>query len=441
MTRFLISLLALLSVSHLTGQPTVLSLFIVAGDSGGPVANAKIQWSDHQSYTDQNGSAMVKGRTGDTVFIRHLAWQDTFLVIQSGVPQTISMSPRSYSLQETTITGRPLEVFAPDETNVFDYEWKDDKLYVLTYRKEAMFRRWNQQSTPLYIDCALLKIGTTGNILETHPLPDRISGFHQDPRGYLFVIGENYVYQVVNVDTGKITLIKSSREKFEKQLVPLIGYTQGYYFMDNYSENYPELSYYALPASEPDADPALIRTICDSFTMELFRACYKYLKPFDKLRALRMEQETGVDKEIYGAYMAGFQNSLYFRPVYAPLFCINDTVIIFDPYSGKIFMHEVSGEPVDSVHTDFDKNQNGKFAQQILLDAVQHKFYATYKKSGKPFLREIRPDNGETGVAIRFYYNFPEKIKIHNGRVYYLYRSVDSGNTMHLFAEPIGNAR
>ena len=53
--------------------------------------------------------------------------------------------------------------------------------------------------------------------------------------------------------------------------------------------------------------------------------------------AYRKEQATGIDKEIWiGAN--SFTHDILYNPVYAPLFIINDTVLVFDQYKNKDFI-------------------------------------------------------------------------------------------------------
>src|SRR5690606_6575485 len=148
--------------------------------------------------------------------------------------------------------------------------------------------------------------------------------------------------------------------------------------------------------------------------MELFRAEYKYLSKPDKLKARRLEYKTGIDKEIFGAYMSGFANHHYYQKLYAPLFGYGDSLLIFDHHSNQIFLHNGIGTRLDSVDIHYHKNRNLRFKNEIINDAQTRSFYGVFEKSGIKALREIDPFSGESLEIIDLYYAYPENIKVCN---------------------------
>jgi hypothetical protein len=171
--------------------------------------------------------------------------------------------------------------------------------------------------------------------------------------------------------------------------------------------------------------------------MELFRAEYKYMDNRDKLTAIRMETKTGIDKEIYGAYMSGFQHSLYYREIYAPLFSINDSVLIFDHHNDLLFIHDRQGHAIDSLAISYHQARRKKFSQKLIRDRGSDKFYGLFHKNGRGFLRPINLLTGEGGNFIEMYYRYPENMKVRDNRVYYVYRKTGSAKTRHLFVEKL----
>ena len=87
-------------------------------------------------------------------------------------------------------------------------------------------------------------------------------------------------------------------------------------------------------------------TITDARTLELFRSQYKYMQGRDKVIAMDLALETGIDAEIIAGYMTGFPDDLYFHPPYAPLFVINDTLCVFDHYRERIARYNSALHPI-----------------------------------------------------------------------------------------------
>lgn len=423
-------------VETIHAQDSQIEIWLRDKTSGADIRGAHCETSLEVFISDSRGKVIVKASPADTLRISHIGYRDTTIrfLKETKSRLTLYLIPESQTLETAEVNAKPFEIFAPKRTNVFDFEWLRDTLMVLTYTREQMMRRAGLQGVPLYLGCKLLQVSSSGSVLKSIPLPDHIIGFYFDPREKLFVISQNSVY-LVQSQSDKIRLIEFDKAQFEEEVQPLTAVTKSALFLENYTPDYPEFSYFAHdPKTEKQER---IRTIRDDFTMELFRASYKYMSNFDKLRAIRMEEESGIDKEIYGAFMTGFQQSPYYHSLYAPLFANGDSIFIFDPYTRYLYIHNSRGIPIDSLGTDYQDADRDNFDDLILHDRKTNRVYAVFRKSGIPYLREISLQTGDCENIIRLYYTYPEKIKVHQGRIYYLYRATGSTRTKHLFAEDL----
>ncbi len=431
-----IFLFNILMVSYCLGQSD-LSMVVYDDQTKQPIENVHLTFSVNQKYTDTRGKVTIKNFTGFEVHFSHIGYRDTSMVfheIEKLVVVQIFLTPGTQELKTAEVHARPYEVFASETTNVFDFEWIHDSLLVLTYKTEKMLRKADEQSRSLYLHCQLFLVGPLGFIFDSIPLPDYTQRFYRDPLNQVFILTDSEVY-VVKIFRGQILVEGINSEKFKNEIEPLNGESSTNYFFDNYARDYPEFSYFSL--SKDSKTQKSIRTISAPFTMELFRAEYKYMSNYDKLRAIRLELQNGIDKEIIAAYMCGFPQSPYYQPLFAPLFSVGDTEYIFDPYSNYIFVHNRGGNPIDSVEINFNKTRRGKFARHIILDRSSHAFYAEFKTFGISYLKQISLTTGKGGIPIHLYYRYPEKIKVFQNRVYYLYRKTNSDHTKHLFAESL----
>ncbi len=413
---------------------TVLIEVLDAADSSA-VSNAHITLGKQTKATDRSGTAFFRMSNSRRITISHISYVDTsvaFNIRQQHL--TVYLQLELQSLPSVSINGKPYEIFSPEETHVFDYDFMGDTLLVLTYEKEKMMRRQEFQSRDMYLGCRLIVVSPKGSILFTKKLSHLISGFHRDGLNQLFLMGDNSASLVTMATYGPI-LTQMDMNIFNEQIMPLKASNSSAYFFDDQSWDYPEFTHYSKSKESGESKP--IRTIRDDFTMELFRAAYKYMGNRDKLKAIRLETETGIDKEIFGAYMSGFQNSLYYEPIYAPIFQLGDSTAIFDHHNDLIFFHDQNGEAIDSIPLGYCEKQVGKFDKKLIQCQGGQDIYAMYKKNGRKYLREVNLQNGSAGEKIELYYPYPEHIKVVNDRVYYIYRKNDKLSTKHLFAEDL----
>jgi hypothetical protein len=173
--------------------------------------------------------------------------------------------------------------------------------------------------------------------------------------------------------------------------------------------------------------------------MDLYRSEFKYVSPKEKLWAYRQELKTGIDNEVWvGA--TSFTNSLYYEPLYAPLFVKEDTVLIFDHYNDMLFKVNSKLQKIDSTAITYHKFKEGKnWEQPLLKDKGEQKVFALFERGGYYYLKRINLTNGQTKTAFKLYYRFVEQSKVKNGYAYYIYRPLESTQRKFLYRELIVN--
>ena len=173
----------------------------------------------------------------------------------------------------------------------------------------------------------------------------------------------------------------------------------------------------------------------EDHTMELFRSQYKYMTGRDKVIAMDLEKETGIEREIIAGYMTGFQNDLYFTLPYAPLFVVRDTLCIFDHGKGVIKRSRSDLSAIDEVPINYQKDHSWK--EQLLQDRADGSVYAMYSKNLRTWLRKVDPSTGDLGPMNKLTEPFPEEVQVHDGHVYYVYRPYGSLQHRTLYREAI----
>lgn len=385
------------------------SIATLSNNKGSFVFNSKFKSSDKITLVvnDMNYESFEK----PVDFSLYNPKDDTVQVI-------LMLSTRE--IETFDVYGKPKVVFSSDKVNVSDWQFVDDRLLLLTYEK----RPGDQVK--------LILTDESQEILSSYLVQDDAQKIEKDYEGRFHLICETKSY-AITLYQKQIYLLPENMEEYDKFIKPVEARTDEQVYFSNYSWHYPAFNYYAY--SEADSSYKSLRYIEDKFLLDLYRAEYKYVDTRLKLEAYRMQLRTGIDKEIWAAVWNGFPNSLYYKPLYAPMFLRNDSVMVFDHYANKLFVFDAFNEPLDSININYHLGKEGdNWKKQLLMDNVTKKIYSVYAKKGNYYLTELN-SKGQSLKSTELKYKYPEKIKVNNGYVYYNYRPFESQQNKFLYRQ------
>lgn len=382
-------------------------------------------------YTNKKGEVLLKVPSGDTIFITcdHTAFaEDTRRIITKGtLKDTIKVL---FSLNFTTTfnefivypAGTPQTVFKSDRVSVDDFEFlPDGRLILLTYarnkRKGTELSLYNGEQI-----ISDLSIGESGNELI------------RDYRGNPHVVTEKHIYGI-SASGPKVSIGTLDKKYYMTYIAPIVDTTVSKHFFSNFNPDYPAFEYYSFGVE--DSAYRKIAKIEDELMMELYRSEYKWVDIRTKLWAKQLENETGIDKEIWvGANY--FTQSIYYKELYAPLFEKNDTLYLFDHYKNRLYHYDKTGELIDSVPIfhHLRAKQNG-WKKKLIQDQLTGEVYAIYEKTGQVNLVRIDLRTGEMKETIPVFHKYVDKILIRANLVYYTYRPFETAQKKYLYYEKL----
>jgi hypothetical protein len=239
---------------------------------------------------------------------------------------------------------------------------------------------------------------------------------------------------LVKVIRSKMYVYEENRDQFFKYLAPILDTIGPHIYYSNYSELYPAFDY--LEFNREDSTYNTLLKVEDAPLMELYRAEFKYVDVRTKLWAANKELQTGIDKEIWvGANV--FTNSLYYEPLYAPLFKAGeDSIYVFDHYKNYLFKYTPDTGFSDSVRISYhlDARKSG-WEQPLLQDRVNDQVYVLFERNGYSYLCRIDPKSGNVSPPQRLHYKYVERIKIVDNNVYYIYRPFETIQKKYIYKE------
>ncbi len=440
MRKILVLLLLAVSVFGYTQEGRK---FVVAGkvlayddEDHDPVPNVKVIYGGKQvAKTNRDGeySFKVTFQKEDTVKFDGFSFDPTSRVLTSRmakrkvVGDTLFWKPvylKFHQFKEVAILAQKVDtVFGSPEFSVEDFElFEDDKLLLLAYEKTL-----NKGAKILLTDAKQ-------EILSRYTVPGDAQYLYRDYADHVFVVCKEKVY-MINVRSDVISLLPVPLEDyygFHERVIDTIGNN---YYYSNYNELYPAVKFFM--TERGDTAHHELYEVKDDFMMELYRAQFKYVSGRDKLWAYRKEQETGIDKEVWiGA--SSFTQDILYKPVYAPLFVVRDTVLVFDQYKKQLLKFDSDNDEVEVVPVTYHINMKGeKWEQPLIRDEVSDKIYALYNSGGYMFLKDVNYYNGATTNPFKLNNRFVENIQIRGGYAYYIYRPFESLQKKFLYREKL----
>ena len=319
---------------------------------------------------------------------------------------------------------RPDTLCCGNQFSVEDFEFLDNgHMVLLTYdeslKKGAVLRLMDENQKEM----------------DVHYIAGDAVELSRDYRGNVHLLTEERVYFVYE-SNNEIHTFLEERDYYFKYVAPIIDSIGDNIYFSNYSDIYPAFDYYEF--NMKDSTYKVMLEVQDTFMMELYRAEFKYVDVRTKLWAHQRQIETGIDKEIWvGATV--FTNSLYYQPLYAPLFKVGeDSILVFDHYKNRMFIYTPEKGFVDSTRITYHLNdRKSGWEQPLLQDGVTGKVYAMFQKSGYTYLSEIDSSTGQIRKSFKLYFKYVDRIQIINNEIFYIYRPFESIQKKFIYREKL----
>ncbi len=329
-------------------------------------------------------------------------------------------------LKEITVSDKRIvdTVFGTWKYSVADYDFLDDKMIILTYGKNL------EKATVRLIDASK-------HVLSSFELPDEAQKLYKDYMGYINVMCADHIYRIT-IKNDVIHLGSLPVEDYRKFIMPCLDSLEHSVYFSNYQRDYPDFTYYAYNSSEKMITP--VKRVCDAEVLHGYNMEYYFLRPKERVYARKLADFYGVDKHVVGAAMRGLTSSMYYTPLYSPLFVVHDTVCIFDHSSNAIFKYDSNLNQLDSIPITYNHPKSWRdWKNEVIIDKEKNRAYALYQKNGFYYLKRIDMQTGQIIGSFKLSNQYAEKIKIKDGFVYYIYRPFESLQEKFIYKELINN--
>ncbi|MCB0478336.1 MAG: hypothetical protein KDC84_09240 [Crocinitomicaceae bacterium] len=380
----------------------------------------------------------AKIRKGQSVYLLHTSFETLDFEITKRHMASIqndtldlgsiemSFGNRIFGPVEVSSEKIPETVFGSEKFSVEDFELIDnDRILMLVYEKTL------KRASELILTDASQKIITS------YFIPGQAKELVHDFRNQVYLKTEDKIFHVRVNQNDMIQLTELDMKAFREQLEPIEDSLYEDVYFSDFSEIYPKFSYF-----EYDREDTLyteIRTIMDQVMMDMYRAEFKYVDVRTKIWAHNLQNETGIDKEdIVGASI--FTQSIYYDPLYAPMYLKNDTIYVFDFYRDFMYKFVSDQGVLDSVGVYFHHQPKKRgWENHMTQDLINDEIYGVFNRFGFTYIKPINLNTGATDGVFKLYYRYVEKIIVSDNYVYYTYRPFESTQKKFIYREKIPN--
>lgn len=429
MTRLLtIGLMALFINLFAQTDTVVISGRLIDASIEKPVANAHIVINlKYIQISDSSGKFTFKIPAGNQfyVYISHLQYNSLrFNMYCCPKDTVIALTPRIIELKPFQVTSPdiPVKITSSVDFHVLDYIPLENRLVIMTGDAR------NKPSKLMVTDFE-------GNILVQKNISPEFQGLFTDYENRVFIYNKRKYFRVLYNSFGLFLLPVDQRSPSKEQLQNIVSADQ---FRIIFTNQQYRLPYFKLFYYRPQ-DSALkdfYKVIDPVLDWQYYYEYYK-LTNAEKAYASRIAYHyKGYDKHDIAAIMTGFADDWMYEPLYAPVFKTYTDIVLFDHYTHQVCIFSqdtvlIKKTPI-AYHHEL-KNWN----RQIIHDPVFDQFYTSATKNGYVTIYGINIHNGRHYPVITLKHRYPENIKIYAGKVYYIYRPVESLQKKSLYFQNI----
>ncbi|MFC2128877.1 carboxypeptidase-like regulatory domain-containing protein [Bacteroidota bacterium] len=393
----------------------ILNGIITDEKTGEKVANATVQINSFNigCISNINGYfRVVLEEKPKVLYISHIAYKTKIIKdLEEYKNLEISLTPAVFEIEEAVVTAeRVKNIHIAKELWAFDYEFMDDKILLVGYKKSLN-------------NSKLILLRNWGDTICSLPFSKRIFRLKKDPLDGIYVETIDSSYQIIYYNNQIELLPAVSNEKFNESFSTCKVYNNGklYYQYSHYHNFVTEIYWVDLRNKKKQYD---LRIISDTLKINQFEREYDFFYYAKRNMELGMSV-TEIDRNLQqlreSQRFDWVDSTSRFSSIYAPFMKIGNKLCLLNYFESNIELFDEDNNATDTIPIDFHKNPD--WEKDYFVDEKKDKLYNLFRKNGISSLREINLSDGSQGPDIKIpEFIFVEKIKVHDGTVYFLYR-------------------
>ena len=376
-----------------------------------PEVNLTIEGTRTGTVTDKTGSfSFFVDTLPATMIVSHVGFETkTILLDATSFSLTLYLTRKPTELQEVEIRANAHEAFFKDDHYaVLDYEIDSNLVYLLIFR---------QRLSKAELVCKSIYGDTVATSVMFYFRPERL---FKDCLGNLHVLSHDSGFQVFRQEKLLHLIHPVNLKKFDDVLRNCIASTPEVLFFQKISAHGQNVEYYGVNRKSLLKNP--ITQVGDEKKMKMLR------RNTDDAQLLGSAIPPN-SREDFVTW--NYVHKILYRPVKTFLCRIGDYICIFNTPLRQIEFYDANGNFSYKLALKIDNVKDGRWTNDIMIDERSEKIFTTFVSNGLYNLYEIDMNSGILKKRLTIFHYYPEKIRVYNYFVYYLYNvSGDPDNKM-----------
>ncbi len=348
---------------------------------------------------------------GDVIYFSHVTYHEMEHIITKddikNKSLTIKMFMKFYELPEVTIVENiPRVAYNNKVVSVADYEMNEQGIYLLAHRMR---------------NYSLLHLSYDFDTLAEIELPRKFDRFYKDVYDQIHVLSQDSAYWVGTMMrgdeyVGMILTMGIRIEQFDYIHAHVSAATDQVIITHLYSNRGQELFYFDIGENK---EKKIDTTLLEHIRWEEGCMLMENVRKFGPMG------------------WRGEAQVLFEKPIYDPVFNMNNEIFVFNFEDNIINHYDNRAEKLNTFPLTFHKQNswNNKvrlvegWNKKVLMDEHNSSFYAVFLNQGVTTLKKIDVAHGTvSNSAVLGGFPFVEKLKIYNGKAYFLYANDYTNN-------------
>ena len=411
---FLISSLLFLCGMTLCAQDSVDIEVEIINDNDEPMQSVSARSENDYllGVSDWRGELTLHSmNVGDVIYFSHVTYHEMEHIITKddikNKSLTIKMFMKFYELPEVTIVENiPRVAYNNKVVSVADYEMNEQGIYLLAHRMR---------------NYSLLHLSYDFDTLAEIELPRKFDRFYKDVYDQIHVLSQDSAYWVGTMMrgdeyVGMILTMGIRIEQFDYIHAHVSAATDQVIITHLYSNRGQELFYFDIGENE---EKKIDTTLLEHIRWEEGCMLMENVRKFGPMG------------------WRGEAQVLFEKPIYDPVFNMNNEIFVFNFEDNIINHYDNRAEKLNTFPLTFHKQNswNNKvrlvegWNKKVLMDEHNSSFYAVFLNQGVTTLKKIDVAHGTvSNSAVLGGFPFVEKLKIYNGKAYFLYANDYTNN-------------
>lgn len=366
----------------------------------------------------------VTGKRGDFSFftdsipavleISHLGYNTKEIVLdETSYSMVVYLTKRVTELSEVEIKATIKEPFYQDPFYaVRDYEIDSGFVYLLVYR----LRLLNSE-----VICKNIYGDTVARSEVLRFFPNRL---FRDCMGYMHVLSNDSGFQVHRSGKKLILIHPVGLKKFDDVLKNCLLSTGETFYFQTVVDHGLGVEYFGI--NRKTLKKNLISSVKDEKRVAMLRR-----NEDDAGLLWRTRYPDSRDDFVNWNYV----HKILYRPIKTALYKIGNYICIFNTPARQMEFYDLEGNFSYKLALQVDDVDNGRWTTEVLIDEVTSLVYTMFLRNGVSTLYRIDLNTGKLKKIISLVYPYPQKVRVYNGFVYYLYDIPGSPDNKMLYRE------